>query len=312
MSNKKWEKVLWKRQPFPDNYVPPCFLSSLRRNSNFQPYSYWKLVSLCYPIAQHICTIFIFLATFVRIKERMLDPRLLVWASIFAFAIGYLVWQVIEIKLANKFRQVRKPTNHAKTAKSSILAFLALLSLSPVMKTLTGSTSSDSIWALAACLFVLNALIADYSSPRPEIYTRESLTSVLSINAAVSASVVLASRLPDDISVFALMLCAVVLFAMFPVLRHRLQAAPSLFQSFLTILLSAISILLTAPLSPFFVWICAAVLSLVLFAAPAALVWAQRYKNELKGSWDVAVPRVNRRRRGKSVVMMERLHQQRL
>ena len=51
----------------------------------------------------------------------------------------------------------------------------------------------------------------------------DSLTSVLSINAAISASVVLASRLPDDISVFALMLCAVVLFAMFPVLRHRLQ-----------------------------------------------------------------------------------------
>ncbi|KAF9785867.1 phosphatidylinositol N-acetylglucosaminyltransferase [Thelephora terrestris] len=312
MSDKQWEQVLWKRQPFPDNYVPPSFLSSLRRNSNFRPYSYWKLVSLCYPIAQHICTIFIFLATFVRIKERMLDPRLLVWASIFAFALGYLVWQAVEIQLASKFRQVRKPTNHAKTVKSSILAFLALLSLSPVMKTLTASTSSDSIWAIAACLFILNALIANYSSPRPEIYTRESLTSVLSINAAISASVVLASRLPDDISVFALMLYAVVLFAMFPVLRHRLQAASSGFQAFLTVLLSAISVLLTAPLSPFVAWIYGGVLSLVLFAAPAALVWAQRYKNELKGSWDVAVPRVNRRRRGKSVAMMEHLHQRRL
>ena len=61
----------------------------------------------------------------------------------------------------------------AKTVKSSILAFLTLLSLSPVMKTLTASTSSDSIWALSACLFILNALIADYSSPRPEIYSRE-------------------------------------------------------------------------------------------------------------------------------------------
>ena len=81
--------------------------------ANFQPYSYWEVVTLCYPIAQHICTIFIFLATFVRIKERMLDPRLLVWASTFAFAIGYLVWQAVEIKLANKFRQVRKPTNRA-------------------------------------------------------------------------------------------------------------------------------------------------------------------------------------------------------
>lgn len=27
-----WEKVLWRQQSFPDNYVPPSFLSSLRRN----------------------------------------------------------------------------------------------------------------------------------------------------------------------------------------------------------------------------------------------------------------------------------------
>ena len=43
----------------------------------------------------------------------MLDPRLLVWVSIFAFAIGYIVWQAVEVNLANKFRQVRKPTNRA-------------------------------------------------------------------------------------------------------------------------------------------------------------------------------------------------------
>lgn len=34
--------------------------------------------------------------------------------------------------------------------------------------------------------------------------------------------------------------------------------------------------------------------------------------SELKGSWDVAVPRVNRRRRGRSVVVMDDVHQQRL
>ena len=26
----KWEKALWKKQPFPDNYVPPSFLAELK------------------------------------------------------------------------------------------------------------------------------------------------------------------------------------------------------------------------------------------------------------------------------------------
>lgn len=28
----EWERVLWKRQPFPDNYVPRTFLLSLSTN----------------------------------------------------------------------------------------------------------------------------------------------------------------------------------------------------------------------------------------------------------------------------------------
>ena len=31
------ERVLWKRQPFPDNYVPRSFLSSLSTNGKAMP-----------------------------------------------------------------------------------------------------------------------------------------------------------------------------------------------------------------------------------------------------------------------------------
>jgi phosphatidylinositol N-acetylglucosaminyltransferase subunit C len=61
----------------------------------------------------------------------------------------------------------------AKALKSSILVFLALMALSPVLRTLTAATSSDSIWALSAFLFVLNALLADYSSAKPDGRVRE-------------------------------------------------------------------------------------------------------------------------------------------
>jgi hypothetical protein len=26
----RWEKALWRKQPFPDNYVPPSFLAELK------------------------------------------------------------------------------------------------------------------------------------------------------------------------------------------------------------------------------------------------------------------------------------------
>jgi hypothetical protein len=63
-----------------------------------------------------------------------------------------------------------------------------------------------------------------YSLLHVIIYSWTRLTSVLSMNAAISSSVVLASRLSDDVSVFALILFSVQLFALFPMLRHRIQA----------------------------------------------------------------------------------------
>ena len=46
---------------------------------------------------------------------------------------------------------------------------------------------------------------------------------MLSMNAAISSSVVLASRLSDDLSVFGLILFSVQSFALFPMLRRRMQ-----------------------------------------------------------------------------------------
>ncbi|KAG6916601.1 hypothetical protein DXG01_006158 [Tephrocybe rancida] len=185
------------------------------------------------------------------------------------------------------------PTPDRKTIKSSILIFLALMSLSPVLRTLTAATSSDSIWALSAMLFILNALLADYSVQSDDAPVHEGLTSVLSMNAAISASVVLASRLTTDVDVFALILFSVQAFALFPMLRHRLQGFSTLVQASLTLGLSALSLVLTAPLSWTVTYIFFVTLVSITFLAPAFLVWAQKFKNEIRGPWDVAVPKVN-------------------
>lgn len=122
------------------------------------------------------------------------------------------------------------------------------------------------------------------------------LSSVLSMNAAVSASVVLASRLTTDISVFALMLFSIQAFALFPMLRHRLQASlpllsllihmligrpqssPVVLWVAITISLSTLAVWLVANLSSTVFWIYLIILVFITLIAPAILIWAQRYK----------------------------------
>ncbi len=48
------------------------------------------------------------------------------------------------------------------TAKSACLIYCALLGLSPILKSLTKSTSSDSIWAMTSWLMCINVFFFDY------------------------------------------------------------------------------------------------------------------------------------------------------
>ncbi|KAG8219824.1 phosphatidylinositol N-acetylglucosaminyltransferase [Butyriboletus roseoflavus] len=273
----RWRRVLWEKSPYPDNFIPPdSFLSALRRNPNFTPYSYCPLLFLCCAITQHLATVFVFLAIFVRLKERLLDARVLLWISVTCSVLGYGVWEIL-----HSSNPSRMPPNRSKAFKSSLLVLLALMGLAPVLRTLTAATSSDSIWALSACLFLLNTLLADYSCMRSGSFTQERLTSVLSMNAAMSSSVVLASRLPDDLSVFSLVLFAVQLFALFPLLRHRLWAISTLLQALVTLSITAVSLVLVTPLSTPIATIMAGLYIAVSFIAPGVLVWAQKYKKHV-------------------------------
>jgi len=288
--SKEWEKVLWRRQDHPDNYiVPGSFLSSLSRNANFRPYTYWKLVQLSCAITHHLATIFVFVSVFVGLKENYLDPHILVWISVGGFSTGYLLWERLDRTTAG---HEHRHASRVKAVKSSILIFLALMSLSPVLRTLTAATSSDSIWALSAILFGVNALLADYSAISLGGEVQARLTSVLSMNAAISASVVLASRLANDLAVFALILFSVQAFALFPRLRHRLGSCPPALQLSFTVVLLLASIKVAMLLLRTFIWIYSAVQLGLTFLAPAVLVWAQKFKNEIRGPWDVAVPKV--------------------
>lgn len=50
-----WRKVLYERQPFPDNYVDRRFLEELQKNIYVRRYSYWTVVFESAVVIQQLC-----------------------------------------------------------------------------------------------------------------------------------------------------------------------------------------------------------------------------------------------------------------
>jgi phosphatidylinositol glycan class C protein len=127
-------------------------------------------------ISQNLSAIFIFLTVFTRLLDHTLDPRLLVALSSVGFIVGCIVWEVLghfESDTASSDRRACFSSANSceliascpggRTVKASLLIFLALIALAPILRTLTAPTSADSIWALATTLFLVHAVLADYS-----------------------------------------------------------------------------------------------------------------------------------------------------
>jgi len=283
------DKVLWKRSQLNDNYVPPSFLATLQRNANVKPYTYSSVALHACAVTQQISSISIFTSIFMLLFDRRLDPRLLASLSLAIFLLGFLCW---EFTLPNSDELFVRALR-SETIKSSILVLLTLVALSPILRTLTASTSSDSIWPLSAVLLVLSAILNDYGGARRPGRTSERFTSVLSVNAALSASIVLSSRLHDDSSVFALILLSLLVFGQLPMLRNRAPIASSRLKIMLTTGLITATICLASCVSMLHALISCVVLLFVTFGAPQLLIWAQRFKNEIQGPWDVASPVVS-------------------
>lgn len=183
------------------------------------------------------------------------------------------------------------------TAKSACLIYGALLGLSPILKSLTKSTSSDSIWAMSTWLMCINIFFFDYGGA-----VGAKLPASLSTNAALMASTMLASRLPSTNHVFSLTLFSIEVFGLFPIFRRHLRLNSWRGHLLLTLALVAsagggVGITVSGG-----GWKAAAV-GLVLGCVLTGLgmgvcswwlIGLQKYKNEIHGPWDPARPVLRR------------------
>lgn len=191
------------------------------------------------------------------------------------------------------------------TIKSAILIWSTLLGMSPILKSLTRSTSSDSIWAMSCWLLAINIFFFDYSGG-----VGAKFPASLSTNAALMASTVLASRLPSTKQVFSITLFSIEVFGLFPVfrrhVRHRSWRVHVALAVFLVLNAGfGLGMMLGEGASGNWTWKSGIVGMIVgvLLAAVAAggcswwLIGLQKYKNEIRGPWDPARPIIMSRTR---------------
>ncbi|KAG6223415.1 hypothetical protein E4U34_000860 [Claviceps purpurea] len=192
-----------------------------------------------------------------------------------------------------------------ETIKSALLIYSTLLGLSPILKSLTRSTSSDSIWAISFWLLAINIFFFDYSGG-----VGAKFPASLSTNAALMASTVLASRLPQTNQVFSLTLFSLEVFGLFPVFRRHVRHRSWRYHVLQTIVLVlgagwGVGVVLGDAKDGRWPWrsgIVGMIFSVVISALATGgcswwLIGLQKYKNEIRGPWDPARPIIMSRTR---------------
>jgi phosphatidylinositol glycan class C protein len=236
---KKWKKILYQKQEFEDNYVDSSFLNLMQKNVNVKELQYWEVVVSTCRITQQTSTIVMFLN-----KSFLFQ----------LFCITFCTCLVPK-----------------RYWISGILFSTVLVFMTPILKDLTRDISGDTIIWMTIGMFLINLLFHDYDG------TAKTQNSI-SINAAMCASVLLASRMDTNQEVGTLMFSAVSLFALFPIYRKYARTVFPTSDGWMATTLFMISLFcMEGTYRGIYVFA-----SLILqFACPYILVKVQKYKKYL-------------------------------
>ncbi|XP_028300369.1 phosphatidylinositol N-acetylglucosaminyltransferase subunit C [Gouania willdenowi] len=271
-----WRKVLWEPQPFPDNYVDQRFLEELRRNEGIRQYHYWAVVREAGYVGQQVSCVAVFITLWLYMEQGLLPPEMLLWCSLVCALVGYGLHQA----LTSHVEPCSEPRTHLANLQSTTIFLSFTFGFSPVLKTLTESVSTDTVYAMSAVMLLAHLVSFPYAQPSPP--------GSLSLNAALFASVCLASRLPGTLHTFAMLNCALLVFALWPCLLQRLRdSAPSQLTGVCVgVCLGGVGGLGSQSLGG--AVLLALGLGSVTLLCPLLLVRLQRHKDNIHGPWDEA------------------------
>lgn len=198
---KPWKRLLWIKQDYPDNFTDPEFIkliTGLRyKGKNAKP---TKNASSVQQVRKDLFNFYNKLMNTVFIY--------IIFAFIHNYRIDPIPFTISATVLVSWLLSRSHSSEHVLGVKSSLVITFAMLTLSPVLKSLSKTTASDSIWTLSFWLTI--AYVGSLSS------NVKVQTSNLSTNLLLAIVIVLASRFKSTMDVFCFLLICIQLNVILP------------------------------------------------------------------------------------------------
>lgn len=272
-NSKVWRKNLYSNFGYKDNYTDVTFLKNLRTNVNQQRITLSEAVVGAGRVTEQVCLVFIFIVIYHVLVENIHSPDSLLIISSIVTCVCYLYY--LKVNLEKGY--TRLLSSHTKTV---VIFFILGYILSPVLKTLTETISTDTINATTFVMMLIHLIFFDYNAPAAIV------SRALSLNAAIFGSLCLASRVPSSFHAFVLLTVSAECFVLYPPFAYSVRQKLSIL--YLLGLVSSTVIMLSVVSRQ----MCILFVLLVLFLngfCPSLYTYLQRYKNNIYGPWDEAI-----------------------
>uniref|UniRef100_A0AC34QNR9 Phosphatidylinositol N-acetylglucosaminyltransferase subunit C n=1 Tax=Panagrolaimus sp. JU765 TaxID=591449 RepID=A0AC34QNR9_9BILA len=262
---KKWKKILFKDQGFPDNYYDPTeFLKGLQTNVSVVHYTLYEAVSGASFLASQINMIVLYFVLFESVQNGSTTFKSLLLATLIFSGFCFLC--------------------HLFVSPSEIFSKKAWMENGrSLVTTLTTTISTDSIYTMATLLFMSSLIFHDYGMEAPLV------NSAFSLNLALAASICLISRLETDALAFCFLALALSCFCFWPNLRNSIarefpETMPWILDAILPLMSVCALATISIPLAGFHLL----EQVFVLIFCPILLVAMQHLKSTIHGPWDEA------------------------
>ncbi|XP_010018456.1 PREDICTED: LOW QUALITY PROTEIN: phosphatidylinositol N-acetylglucosaminyltransferase subunit C, partial [Nestor notabilis] len=224
-------------------------------------------------VAQQLCSVCVFVVTWWYMDAGMLSPQGLFGMALVSSLLGYVLFDAVD---GGRTRWA--------DLKSTLVFTAFTYGFSPVLKTLTESISTDTIYAMSALMLLGHLIFFDYGANAAIV------SSTLSLNMAIFASVCLASRLPRSLHAFVMVTFAMQIFALWPMLQKKLKAqTPRCYVGVTVLLLFALAALAgLATISSVGAVLFTSLLLTICGLCPYCLIRLQLLKDNIHGPWDEA------------------------